>query len=359
MELMKASRQWASRPDDERFTSLVAMRDHFVTLRDNSRAVMVPGKALTVVPDEKDHQALSVRSPNGHDFAPTNWAFGQLASRVGAPASYLRTLPAAIAADNLNYGLQFNRDIEDVNVLVERSGTLRAMTGPKYGRVWNSDVVGALTRQFGDGVTGDWRVPGEFGRAVQVTKANTTLYAGDRDMFVFLADETNRIEVPRRRNGEAGSMARGFFVWNSEVGASTFGLGTFLFDYVCCNRIVWGAENYQEVRIRHTSGAPDRWLGEVLPALETYRQASDKGITQAITDARNDTLNQKVSEFLANRFGPRVAVKLNAIHELEEARPIETRWDAVVAATALARGIPHQNDRVELERQAGDLLKIA
>ncbi len=39
-----------------------------------------------------------------------------------------------------------------------------------------------------------------------VTKENTTLYASDRDFFVFLANEKNKIEVPNRRNGRAGSM---------------------------------------------------------------------------------------------------------------------------------------------------------
>jgi hypothetical protein len=97
---------------------------------------------------------------------------------------------------------------------------LAAVTGPNYGRIWNADVAKALRDRFGDGVTGQFTVPGEFGKAVdEVTKANTTLFAGERDMFVFLADEKNRIEVPNRRNGEAGEMARGFFVWNSEVGS--------------------------------------------------------------------------------------------------------------------------------------------
>ena len=36
-------------------------------------------------------------------------------------------------------------------------------------------------------------------------------------MFVFLADEENRIELPNRRAGRFGAFARGFFVWNSEV----------------------------------------------------------------------------------------------------------------------------------------------
>jgi hypothetical protein len=67
-------------------------------------------------------------------------------------------------------------------------------------------------------------------------------------LFVFLADEENRIELPNRRAGRLGSFARGFFVWNSEVGKTTLGAGFFLFDYVCCNRIIWGADQYTELQ---------------------------------------------------------------------------------------------------------------
>ena len=156
---------------------------------------------------------------------------------------------------------------------------------------------------------GQWRVPGEFGNRVAVTKANTTLFASDRDMFVFLADEENRIELPNRRAGRFGSFARGFFVWNSEVGKTTLGAGFFLFDYVCCNRIIWGADQYTEVRIRHTKGAPDRWLEEVTPVLREYLQASAKPVIQAIEDARNKRIETDLDQFLANRFGKRCGAR--------------------------------------------------
>ena len=47
-----------------------------------------------------------------------------MAGLAGAPAGYLRTLPAPMAADCLNYGVQIARDVEDVGVLVttEESG---------------------------------------------------------------------------------------------------------------------------------------------------------------------------------------------------------------------------------------------
>jgi hypothetical protein len=292
---------------------------------------------------------------------PTHHAFGQLATLAKSPAGYLRTLPAPIAADCLNYGLKFKRDIDDVGLLTQHNGThsLRAATGPNYGRIWNAEVVDALVNRFGDGVVGPWKVPGEFGRDVPITKANTTLYAGDRDMFVFLADERNRIEVPNRRNGQPGMLARGFFVWNGEVGDRTFGLGTFLFDYVCMNRIVWGATEYKEVKIRHTSGAPDRFLQQMAPALQAMSNAATGNITQAIEAARQKRVDDDLDEFLGKRFGKSMIGPLKAIHEAEEGVPIRSVWDVTTAATAYARSIPHQDKRVELEREAGKLLKVA
>src|SRR5437879_3807568 len=223
--LMQANRQWATRPHDERFTSLTALADFTRQQRELSQSGVVSSRRLHVVPSETDQlKGLLIEGATGHQAEPTHWSFGQLAGLVGAPAGYLRELPAPIVADNLNYGLRFGRGIEDVGVLFTRKGDgteLRAATGPRYGRIWNADVADALTSRFGDGLTGDFRVPGEFGREVTVTKDNTTLYASDRGMFVFLADEKNRIEMPDRRNGRSGSLARGFFVWNSEVGATT------------------------------------------------------------------------------------------------------------------------------------------
>jgi hypothetical protein len=220
-------------------------------------------------------------------------------------------------------------------------------------------VVSELVKRFGDGITGDWKVPGEFGRDVAVTKANTTLYAGDRDMFVFLADEKNRVEIPNRRNGKSGQLARGFFIWNSEVGDRSLGLGTFLFDYACCNRIVWGAEEYKEVRISHTASAPDKFLTEMQPAVDALAVASSANITEAIEAARARKVKNDLDEFLGKRFSKTMVGAIKTLHEVEEGRPIENLWDVTTAMTAYARGVPHQDERVKIEREAGKLLKLA
>lgn len=301
-----------------------------------------------------------VQGKTGTPATLTHWSFGQMAGLAGAPAGYLRKLPAPMAADCLNYGLQIERDVEDVGILLtqeDQNIALRAATGPNYGRIWNADITGELMRRFGDGRTGDFRVPGEFGKEVPVTKDNTTLYGSDRDMFVFLADEKNRLEVPNRRNGQSGSLARGFFVWNSEVGSRSVGVAFFLFDFVCMNRIVWGVQGYTERRLRHTISAPERWADDITPIVEEYAQSSAKPIEDTIQAAQAKKID-KVDDFLAKRFGPRMTNRLHECHEREEGRPVETIWDATTAATALARDMPHQDARVELERKGGDLLDL-
>lgn len=229
--LMQASNQWRTRPADQRFTSLTALNDHCQAMRRQSTGKVLSSRAIEVQPVEGTKDGLVAVGPNGSPANFTHFSFGQLAQRAGAPAGYLRDLPAPIAADCLNYGLKFHRDVEDIGVLLYKNGetSLRAVTGPNYGRIWNSTITSALVDRFGDGINGHFRVPGEFGQRIDVTKDNTTLYASDRDMFVFLADEERRITVPNRRNGQAGSLARGFFVWNSEVGAATVRRGPVSF----------------------------------------------------------------------------------------------------------------------------------
>lgn len=368
---MRASHQWATRPHDQRFLSLLDLATFKRDVRENSRSFTMPSSKVQVMPGEGRKElllaGLSSYCPDVNDAAatPSNWSFGQLCQLGAAPAAFLRDQPASMAALNLEWALKAHRETEEVGMMVTRVGkddpnnyVLSAATGPRYGRVWDEIVAAALIEKFGDGVTGDWKVPGEFGQDVPITKENTTLYASDRDMFVFLADEKNRIEVPDRRNGKPGSVARGFFVWNSEVGSSSLGGAFFLFDYVCCNRIVWGMQDFTEIRIRHTSGAPDRWLDEVVPVLEDYSQRSSRPVIEVIEAAKSKRIDD-VEKLLTERFGRRIAADMVTIHDAEEHHPVETIWDATTAATAYARSIPFVDQRVAVEREAGKLLQLA
>src|SRR5262249_15905893 len=101
-----AARQYASRPKDERFPSLQSMIDAAQHQRERSREVTYNLKDLRFRPiDSADPLGtLALQSPKTTAVF-THWGFQQMSRVLGAPAGYLRTLPAAVAADALNYGI--------------------------------------------------------------------------------------------------------------------------------------------------------------------------------------------------------------------------------------------------------------
>lgn len=149
---------------------------------------------------------------------------GKDGSLVGAPSSYMRQLPAPLAAINLQHGLLSHR-AELVKTLEANDGRveLRAVTGPGYGRIWDHELVAAVMKIAGNG-TGDtrWKVPGvlDWNRMmhhpfVDITKDTTTLYASDRDVFLFLVDDrpcngapTNSPDRSSRSKEEGGTTRK-------------------------------------------------------------------------------------------------------------------------------------------------------
>ena len=280
----RVSSEWFSRPDDERYLSLSDLYASVCARAERATARTVESRAVRVEASRDDAEQLALIVP-GRDrpVAPTHWSFGQLCSLAGAPAGYLRDLPAPLAGINLQHGLLSHRG-ELVKTLETEDGRveLRAVTGPDYGRIWDHELVGAVMKIAGDG-TGDtrWKVPGVLDWAtmthnpfVDVTKDATTLYASDRDVFLFLVDDTHPIEAGRLPNGDPDLYFRGFYCWNSEVGAKTLGIASFYLRAVCMNRNLWGVEDFQQISIRHSKFAAQRFAYEAAPALTSLASSS-------------------------------------------------------------------------------------
>lgn len=357
MQLYEASRQWAERPDDQRFLSLEEL--HTAVLQRKQESWTSPNRMedMRVVPIEGGDLILRVqnRAENKQvDLRPTNWAFNQLCQSTGAPSGYIKKLPAELAAINLQWGLESDHSREDSLVLAHENGdhTLTALTSTTYGRIWDSQVVEAVIKA-NEG--GNWKVPAAS-YATSNPRRATTLYASDRDVFLFLVDESRPITF-----GEE-TLFRGFMAWNSEVGKSAFGLTTFLYRFVCDNRIIWGATDVQELRIRHTGGAPDRFAYEGRKFLERYANESTLKIEGQVRKAQDTEVaddSKGVEDWLKKcGFTQKFATAARAKAEEESGSP-RSIWSIIQGVTAEARSITHTDTRVDLERKAGDLLKYA
>lgn len=356
--LMTASKQWSSRPNDERFLSLDELEQHVANRKQESWTTAPLTNHLRVQTDSDGEIGVRVncRVKGEQILKPTNWAFNQLAQYAQAPAAYLRTLAPELAAINLQYGLERNPLRQDGLILAQTNGSnqLRALTSTSYGRIWDIDVVKAVKRVNGDG---RWQIPSSSYTTSNPLRA-TTLYASDRDVFIFLVDPKRIIEV----NGE--KLYRGFFAWNSEVGSAVFGLTTFLYRYICDNRIVWGATEIKELRIRHTGGAPERFAYEGERYLKAYAEESTQKLIDGIKAAQNTEipLNKGNDETVADWLRKRGFTKTEATGAVDAAKAEEGKvrsvWDIVNGVTAYARSVAYTDKRVELETKAGKLMEI-
>jgi hypothetical protein len=369
----RVSSEWFSRPADERYLCLSEL---FAAVRgraDRSRTRTTESAAIRVEANRDDAERLALMVP-GEDtpLVPTHWSFGQLASLVGAPATYLRQLPAPLAGINLQYGLTSHR-AELVKTLEVEDGCveLRAVTGPDYGRIYDHELVAAVQRIAGNG-TGDarWKVPGVldwstgiYNPRVDVTQDTTTLYASDRDVFLFLVDDLNPIEAGRLPDGSPDLYFRGFYCWNSEVGAKTLGIASFYLRAVCQNRNLWGVEDFEEITIRHSKFAASRFAHEAAPALTRFANSSALPFVNGIKAARERIVartDEERTEFLRKRgFSKSETAKVIDTLLTEEGRKPESIFDFVQGITAVARNKPHQDARLDLETRAKKLLDRA
>ena len=341
---------WMRERNDAVFSDLERLHNRLETRRYNSESVTLKNKDMRLVPHANPQtldEAFKLDVQIGEDRAPcpmTYHGFGQLAGLAKAPAAYLRTLPGPIVADAMRYGLEYARSVEEIKAYTV-DDQLASVTGPNYGRIYDSEVVNGVLETMPDE---QWQV------ATDYMAARTT----DRTLLVFMVERRGAIEVGLDPHGNPDVLRRGVMIRNSELGAASLSISTFLFRDYCTNGLVFGQRGKSHLSMRHSSGAPERWMAEVRPAIENYVQGSERGILDAVETARNHRIAENEEEALGWLRGK---AKLTADqarrsyerHELEEGRPMRTLWDAMQGITAVARSEQYGEDRLALEQAAG------
>ena len=348
--LVEASNQWANRPKDQRYETLAALRESVHGRRLRSRSVDLAMDSVSAKVENGEIVINSAITP----CRPTHWSFGQLAWCSGAPASYIRELPAPLAVQCINHGLK-NRGTRDENkfmTVTDPNGglnTLQAITSTSYGRIWDAEVIDAVQRV-------NEKSGMKFFNPKDWTGKPSGLYASDHDVFVFMIDGGSIVDGPR------AEINRGFIVSNSETCARSFSLMTFLFNKVCGNHIIWDATDVNRLSFKHFANAPTRFDQEVFPMLKAYSESSAKPVADAVKRAQKYLLPETLDEIYAwtgknGKFNKAEINEAVAFAKKEEG-DCRTLWQYVQGFTAYARGFDYIDARVDLEKRAGDLLNI-
>lgn len=355
MELFQAHRQWATRPDDQRFTSLHAL--YMATKAYAGTAVEQPNTPINALRVEAIDGDVQLVGRKGIPARLTNWSFGQLSARVGAPVGYLQKLPATLAAQNLNHGLakriEGNGDAT-ANLLFHRNGSLllRAMTTDKYARIWNWELVERLL---------DLEARGWAPATPDIRKIDDRLplYASDHDMFAFIMHPDRVIAEP----GNPTGLKRGLIASNSEVGAGKLRLLRFLYREMCGNHIIWGAQDLIELSMVHVGNIRERFEGWNVQ-ITKYMNESASEDEARIEKAMQTRLAGSKEDLLDLLFGKRqlglsrktLEAAYDAVQD-GDGDPL-TAWGIVQGLTRHSQTTPYADERMQLDRAAGKVLDL-
>ena len=325
--LYVASRQWASRPEDECFQSIEELHRFCqdVTNRSSVKTVSLKDMKAELVTNEvpsKTHfeQDIVLGNPRLRDnptLSFSNHSFRRMLPFLNPSpnANFLQSIPEDLAVQNLNYCLSKSNKASQILVYdktetetwhydskgnytgdgrspieyaraAKESGhsknelLIRAFTSHRYTRVGNEEITRillVLQDELGYGI------PGQHGTnaasrikrdRTASTKKGTGLYASQQDMFALIAFDDIGIDIPGHE------LVRCLMIGNNEVGEGSFFVNVILCDYICMNHIIWGMKNSLSMSARHVGQGP-RELLKNLPLVLAAAKFQEAGSQEA------------------------------------------------------------------------------
>lgn len=387
--LSAAMRQWATRPDDERFWDTEEMLAALAKRRANSKEELVKPSQLVA---EGDGDEFKIKGPGGTELDPTNWAMRQLGTRLGVGTDIFGKVSGETAAGIFNDRIERMDPEDEINLLIQQSkdegvpSQVRAVLSSGYARVWDADIVQyaqLLIKQQGFKVP-PARLAIEGGRSRIATEADVLsannrptggpsiqvgdtigpagLYAGDRDMFMTLVRDDLAITDPM-----GNPLNMGLMISNSEVGAKKFSVTQFMFRGVCGNHCFWNCTDIIQARYRHVGAAEDRVKAFLNQVVVNGIKFTNPEQDQKVVDwMARITLGPDKAEVVDAIYGwrmsPQILTKkvLGAIYdEGEKWADVDgapnTWWGYLQAMTRYSQTFPNADQRLALDMAAAEL----
>lgn len=349
-----AQRELFSRPSEDHFESFDALRTDAATQK---------GRCATL--DAKDDRILFSEDGAHVHFGDTtlrltHYALGQLAGMAKVPMPVLERLDGETRSKVLNRCFPRNRRYRTALVDGDR---LRCVTSDRYERVWDADVYQEVDRRL---------LPNGFIPAMPTinTDAHGTnllgntkpaLFRSDRDSFAFFYGD----KVPG--DDGFGGLRKGIVVYNSEVGAKSFGFSTFYFREMCANFLIWDATGVKARRARHTGavvGVVRELRGELQEtgAVLTTRELDRFEVARTMRFVPEGVGEaEQAIQRLTREFH---MAESEAIQSVDLVRAPEnpgefTVWGVANGITSAAKGLAYADDRTDMSAVAGNVLSAA
>lgn len=389
MNLMMAHKQWATRPEDQRFSNITEMQEAISNRNSKSKEFVARLQHLKVLADDDDSLRLNFGDAS---LAPNNWSFSQLARAVDYPVNALdrEKISAPIVADILNYRIRklVDEDPEkNVNLYVhmdDNAMTLRSINSERYGRIYDTFVAAGIANLIKDG----WKVPparpaynnqkgtrpatiddvigiGEMGLQIKEGDmiAPAGLYAGDRDLFALIYNPNHITD-----DGTGRKLFEAAMIWNSEVGAGTFGIMKMKLAAICGNHILWDVQDVVQFKTKHLGDADKRAKYLFIDAREKLEKFNASDNQKAFDKLRNHIIAADKTEVIDTVYDMRISPVLTKkaleagydmaeLYSNEDGADANTPLGIMNGLTRFSQTLPNANNRWEIDNAAGALAR--
>lgn len=273
-----ASQQLFSRPADEHYDSMQNLLSKAFEDMQNSEETQVKGNQI-LFENLNDNIALDVRGEMKH---LTKYSLSQICQMSNVPIRIIERLigmgETSLAVENLNklFSRTDANGDETERLLLTQNGKLRAINGSAYARLWDFTVFDKIN---------EWLIPNGFTPAKPTINTDSdrnnlmgnnkpALFRGDQSSFGFFFTEKGAKEDP---TDNLGGLRQGIMIWNSEVGARSFGFSNFYFQDMCANFLIWGATNQKRKRFVHRGDVINNGFADYETMIkEAAKQAEDR-----------------------------------------------------------------------------------
>lgn len=349
-----AQRELFSRPPEEHFPDFPTLR---AAAHEQKRRCETLDARDTTVYLQDDGTTVAF---GGARLRLTHYSLAQIAAMARVPMPLLERLDVETRVRVLNQTFPRNHRYRTALADGDR---LRCITSDRYTRVWDIDLLAEVER---------WLLPCGFvpARPTINTDARGTnimgsdkpaLFRSDRDSFFFF--------YGARDPGDDGfgGLRKGIVVFNSEVGAKSFGFSTFYFRDMCSNFLIWDATGQTTRRARHTSAVKDvvrdfrEQLIRVGPELTTAELDAFEvaRTTRFVPEGPGEAecaVQRLVKEF---RMPEAEALEVADLVRAPENPGEYTLWGVVNGITSAATSRPYASDRVVDSAVAVKVLETA
>lgn len=246
-----------SRPADDNYDSMERLLEVAQEEMEQSRTLKVKGSDIKF---SASNGGFNLDVEGQLPLPLTNFSLTQVAGMAKIPTVVLERLHKKerddLVVDNLDT-LFPNQRSETKFVLIRDTyddlggitSVARAVNGGAYARLWDYEVFGEMedfliTEGFTPMLPD---VKSEAMRNGLMHGLNTGLFRGDQCSFGFFFVEKD-LDVDSK---DLGGLQPGIMVWNSEVGARSFGFHTFYYHEMSGSIIIWTPANHKRKRFVH------------------------------------------------------------------------------------------------------------